>query len=104
VHYSHLDADGNTSLRVKVVRISPDGIDLVTQTNIAPSGRSVIGATTINTDNLDWAPGTRTGPSLVYWYEVAPSDTTTTVKYSVFDGLSSSEPRPLAYSAGKPQS
>lgn len=100
VHYSHLEDDGTSSLRVKIVRINARGIDLVAQMNIAPAGRSVIGATTINADRLEWARGTRTVPALVYWYEVAASGTT--VRYSVFDGLGASEPDVLAYSSGKP--
>lgn len=113
VHYPHREPDGRFSLRIKVVKINDGNIELVAERTIAPKGATVVGATTIETDRLEWRPRTQQNPAIVYWYEIScRSDPAgcpilrgpTTVKYSLLYDATWTRSAQLAFERGSPVS
>jgi hypothetical protein len=92
--------NSNNDYDLKVVRVLISGSTITiedTQTISAGAGRSITGATKVETDRLEWNENQQVNPAMIYWYDVATTPTSGTnrgparVKYAYFyDSVSSS--------------
>lgn len=70
MHCTYRTGAGDFGLVVRVVRISESTTDVVSEYRyVPPTGSSVVGPSVIAPDMLEWQPGGRAEPALIYWYE-----------------------------------
>ena len=76
IHYPYRNVNGDYGLEYKLIRWGSSVATIATNFE-APTaiGRSIVGATTIETDRLDWSANEQLSPAVTYWYEVATNGT-----------------------------
>jgi hypothetical protein len=74
LHYNVLNASSDYGLQIMVVRISgtPPTYQIVQGEPVPLStGRSIVGATAVETDRTDWTENLQANPAMIYWYDIA---------------------------------
>jgi hypothetical protein len=79
-HHVFKQSNGDYGLAIKMVRIQNSGsgfqlTDMGSDFETPPSGRSIAGASVIESDRVDWPENDQRNPAVIYWFEVNTTPT-----------------------------